>query len=439
MTDTLGLLAVVVLVFANGFFVASEFSLVAVRASRVAELVAQGQANARALQRAIGKLDSNLAATQLGITISSLALGWIGEPALAHLIEPLLVGLTGPFAGVGAHAIAIIAAFVVITTLHIVLGELAPKSLALQRTESTALWIVRPLMLFHFLLKPAIVVLNGLGNQVLKLFGLQPGTGETTLHSPEELKMLAAASAEAGLLHEAQQEAVQRIFSVGERRVSDIMTPRPNVVWINAAGSRQHMLETLRECRHEQIVVSEGAIDNFLGVVRKQDVLDQALDGLPLDPPAVLKEALVVHEAAPFLNVLEQFKKRPVRMAVIVNEYGSLEGIVTPTDLLEALAGDLPGAEDEEPEVIVREDGSMLMDGRMLAGDAFERLHIQRRPDEGDFHTLAGFALSRLGRIPESGDHFSWEDWRFEIVDMDGRRIDKLLTSREQASRDESG
>ena len=428
--DAVGVVAVLLLVFANGFFVASEFSLVAVRRSRVAELVTQRRANAKALQRAVDRLDSNLAATQLGITLSSLGLGWIGEPALAHLIEPLLSALPSMWAQTGAHAIAIAIAFAIITTLHIVLGELAPKSLALQRSETTALWIVRPLALFHLILIPAIFVLNGLGNQVLRLFGLQPGTGEASLHSPDELKMLAAASAEAGLLHQSQQEVVQRVFSISERRISDIMTPRPDIVWIDAEDDRDEILRTVRECRHEQIVVGRGSIDEVLGVVRKQDLLDQAIDGKPLDPLGIVKEPLVVHEGAPFLAVLDQFKKRPVRMAIIVNEYGSLEGIVTPTDLLEAVAGEIPDTEDEGPDVVEREDGSLLMDGSMLAVEAFDRLQVDNRPEIEDFHTLAGFALTRLGRIPTSGDHFTWGDWRFEVVDMDGRRIDKLLVSR---------
>ncbi|HQT15674.1 MAG TPA: CNNM domain-containing protein, partial [Reyranella sp.] len=198
--DLIGILAVLVLVATNGFFVAAEFSLVAVRRSRVTELVAAGRTNASALQHAVDNLDANLAATQLGITISSLALGWIGEPAIAHLIEPLLTALPGSLASFGSHAIAVAISFIIITALHIVLGELAPKSLALQRSEGTALWVVRPLGLFLFLLRPAILTLNGLGNLVLRLCGLQAGTGEESLHSPEELKLLVAASQEAGLL-----------------------------------------------------------------------------------------------------------------------------------------------------------------------------------------------------------------------------------------------
>ena len=430
MWDLLGIFTVFALVAANGFFVAAEFSLVAVRRSRVAELVAAGRTNAKVLQRAVDNLDANLAATQLGITISSLALGWIGEPALAHLIEPLLSAFPGALATAGAHAAAVAVAFIIITALHIVLGELAPKSLALQRSEGTALWVVRPLGLFLSLLRPAIVTLNGLGNLVLRLCGLRAGTAEQSLHSPEELKLLITASQEGGLLEKAQQEVVERVFNIGNRPISAIMTPRPEVDWVDIDDDRTEILQTIRACQHEQLLVGQGRRAEPLGMILKKDLLDQVLDGQPLDPTAVIREPLVVHESAPIFKVLEQFKKAPVRLATIVDEYGILQGIVTQTDLLEAIAGDLPDIEGEEPNVIEREDGSLLIDGMMSAEDAFDRLKLSTRPTEGAYHTIAGFVLARLGHLPEVGEHFDYAGWRFEVVDMDGRRIDKLLASR---------
>ncbi len=426
LANIIGIVLVFVLVAANGFFVAAEFSLVAVRRSRVAELVAAGRRNARALQRAIDSLDSYLAATQLGITISSLGLGWIGEPALAQLIQPWLSDWLGEFAVAGSHAIAIAIAFTIITALHIVLGELAPKSLALQRSEGTALNVVRPLAAFRFLLHPAIVTLNGLGNLVLRLCGLRPGTGKESLHSPEELKLLVTASQEAGLLQEVQLEVVERVLTIGDRRIGDIMTPRVDVEWVDIDDSPEEMLATIRNCQHEQLLIGRGSIDEPLGMVLKKDLLDQVLAGKEIDPTAVIRQPLVLHEAMRIFKVLEQFKKAPVRLAIILDEYGELQGIVTQTDLLEALAGDIPGVEGEEPDVVQREDGSLLIDGMMPAQEAFDRLELKAPPADG-FRTIAGFVLQRLGHLPEIGEHFDYEGWRFEVVDLDGRRIDKVL------------
>lgn len=424
----LRLIAVFVLVFANGFFVAAEFSLVAVRRSRVAELVAERRAHAGALSRALDNLDAYLAATQLGITISSLALGWIGEPAIAHLLEPLLAGL-GEWARAGAHTVAIIIAFTLITALHIVLGELAPKSLALQRSERTALLTVRPLGLFLLVFRPAILSLNRLGLLVLKLFGLKGNATEDSLHSPEELKFLVSASREAGLLQPAQEDVMERIINIGERPISDVMTPRPDIQWLDADDPPDVILRTVRDCPHEQLMVGRKEADNFLGMVFKRDLLDQVLDGKSLDPLAAIRQPLVVYETKPVLKVLEQFKQQPVRVAIVVDEYGALQGLITRTDLLEAITGDLANSADGEAEVTEREDGSLLMDGRMAAVEAFARLKITNWPKDADFHTIAGFALLQLERIPDAGDYFDWSGWRFEIVDMDGRRVDKLLIS----------
>ncbi len=440
------LFAVLGLVAANGFFVAAEFSLVGVRRSRVEELAAQGNAGAAVLRHAVDNLDSNLAATQLGVTISSLGLGWIGEPALAHLIEPAFAVL-GTFAAVGAHAAAVTVAFIIITVFHIVLGELAPKSLALQRPERVALWIVRPLSLFLAVFRPAILVLNGLGNAVARLFGLEPGHAEGRLHSTEELKLLVAASKEGGLVQSAQQEVVERAFSMGERRVRAIMTPRHDVYWVNADSTLDALLRSIRQSRHEQVVVARGTLDKVLGVLRKQDLLDLHLDGkLPaagVDEAgghgseallSAVREPLVVHDGATVLQVLETFKNRPVQMALIVDEYGAFRGVVTQTDLLEALAGDIPDADDEAA-VTRREDGSFLVDATLSIQDTFDHLGMGRVPQDGaEYRTLAGFVLSRLGHIPAVGDHFEWDGAgdarRFEIVDMDGHRVDKVLVSK---------
>jgi putative hemolysin len=326
--------------------------------------------------------------------------------------------------------VAVAVSFSIITTLHIVLGELAPKSLALQRSESTALAIVRPLGLFLLILRPAIVVLNGLGNLILRLCGLRPGTGESSLHSPEELKLLVQASQDAGILQDTQEEVVLRVLNIGKRRVSDIMTARPEIDWVNADSDRADMLDAIRNCPHEQLLVGRGSIDEPLGILFKKDLLDRVLGGEGLDPLEVIREPLLVLESMSVFRMLEMFKQAPVRLAVVVDEYGILQGIVTQTDILEAIAGDLPNSEDESADIIEREDGSLLLDGMTSAHDVFDRLAFRNRPENGDYHTVAGFALSQLGHLPGTGESFVYEDWRFEIIDLDGRRIDKILATR---------
>ncbi len=439
------LAAVLGLIAANGFFVAAEFSLVGVRRSRVEELIAEGQASAKVLQRAVDNLDTYLAATQLGVTISSLGLGWIGEPALAHLIEPVL-GMFGNLAYAASHAIAASVAFAIITVFHIVLGELAPKSYALQRSERTALWIVRPLSWFLALFRPVIFLLNGLGNAVIRLCGLEPGSAEGRLHSTQELRLLVAASKDAGLVQQAQQEVVERAFGMGERRIRAIMTPRHDIYWIDADEPFDAMLQGVRQSRHEQLVVARGTLDKVIGVLRKQDLLDLHLDGkLGLRAEdtdgspallAALRDPLVVHDGSTVLQVLEMFRKVPIQMALIVDEYGALRGVVTQTDLLEALAGEITNEEDEL-DVIRREDGSFLVDATMSVQEAFDQLSIAKVPtDYSEYRTLAGFILRRLGHIPVAGEQFEWDTAgdlrRFEVVDMDGHRVDKVLVSKQE-------
>lgn len=432
------LLAVLGLVAANGFFVASEFALVGVRRTRIDELVAQGHGTAKLLQRAVTSLDDSLAATQLGVTVSSLALGWIGESTLADLLEPAL-GMLGRAAQASAHTLATAGAFAVITVFHIVLGELVPKSVALQRPEPTALWIVRPLGLFLTVFKPGIALLNGLGSIVMRLLGLDHSSEENRLHSTEELKLLVAASRSAGLVDQAQQDVVERAFSMGNRRVRSIMTPRHDVDWVDANGSTEEILRGVRQGRHEQIVMAKGTLDDVVGILRKQDLLDMHLDGkLPTadseDGRASLLRAvrapLVVHDGASVTQVLDMFKQRLVQMGLIYDEYGALRGVVTQADLLEALAGEIVDTDDDMA-VVVREDGSYVADGARPFGDVFAQVGIPTTPNEAsEYRTLAGFVLSKLGRIPVSGDSVSCDvggaEWCFGVTRMDGRRIDEV-------------
>ncbi len=423
------LLAVVVLVLANGFFVAAEFSLVALRRSRVEQLLAQGHPRAFALQRAVRNLGAYLAATQLGITMSSLGLGWIGEPALAELIEPAFHFLPESLALISSHALGGVIAFTIITALHIVLGELAPKSLALQRTEETAIAIVNPLELYLAIFHPAVHVLNNLGNFVLRLMGLQPGSGEELFHSVEELKLLVAASHKAGLVGEAEQDVVERVFSLGDRRVSAYMTPRTEMVWLDINDSLDKIHRQVIESVHSFFPVAEDSVDNILGVVQAKEFLAHNPTKL-VELQTILHQPLYVPESMRALKILELFKKSGTHIALIVDEYGVSQGLVTLIDILEAIVGDIPSVEDlADPEVVQREDGSWLLDGLLPIDEFKEIFQIQKLlPGEGaSYQTLGGFVVVQLGHIPSTAEHFEWNRLRFEVIDMDGNRVDKVL------------
>jgi CBS domain containing-hemolysin-like protein len=423
------LFAVIVLVLANGFFVAAEFALVALRRSRVEQLLAEGHPRATALQRAVTHLDSYLAATQLGVTISSLGLGWVGEPALAVIIEPAFHWLPGSLALISSHALSGVIAFIIITALHIVLGELAPKSLALQRTEETAIAVVNPLELFLAIVRPAVHILNNLGNFVLKLLGLQPGSGEELLHSTEELKLLVAASRKAGLLGETEQDMVGRVFSLGDRRVSAFMTPRTEMVWLDINDPLPQIRHQVIESAHSFFPVGQDSVDSMLGIVQAKEFLVHN-PSQPIELQALLQQPLYVPESMRALKIFELFKKSGTHIALIVDEYGVTQGMVTLTDILEAIVGDIPSIEElADPEVVQREDGSWLLDGLLPIEEFKEIFHLRKLlPGEGtSYQTLGGFVVNQFGHIPSAAEYFEWAGMRFEVIDMDGNRVDKVL------------
>ncbi|MEH1843376.1 MAG: hemolysin family protein [Nostoc sp.] len=423
------LLSVIFLVLANGFFVAAEFALVALRRSRVEQLVLQAHPRAKALQRAVNNLDAYLAATQLGVTISSLGLGWLGEPAIAVLVEPAFHWLPKSLSQTSAHTLSVVIAFTIITSLHIVLGELAPKSLALQRTERTAFAVINLLELYLVIFRPAVQALNSLGNFVLKLIGLEPGSSEELLHSTEELKLLVAASHEAGLLGEAEQDVVERVFNIGNRQVSAFMTPRTEMVWLDIDEPLSEIRSQVVGSIHSFFPVAQQSIDNLLGIVQTKEFLAQN-PTQAIELQALLKPLLYVPESMKALNLLELFKKSGTHLALIVDEYGVTQGLVTITDIVEAIVGDIPTSEElADPDVVQREDGSWLLDGLLPIDELKEILDITNLlPGAGvNYQTLGGFVVNQLGHIPLVAEHFEWAGLRFEIVSMDGNRVDKVL------------
>lgn len=417
------LLAVLALVLANGFFVAAEFSLVAMRRSRVEQLLAEGHPLAPAVQRAVQHLDTYLAATQLGITMASLGLGWIGEPALAGLIEPAFRFLPQMWAQVGSHTLAAAGAFALITALHIVLGELTPKSLALQHTERTAMAVGKPLGLFLTVFRPAILLLNSLGNLVLRLIGLRPATGEALVHSVGELKLLVSASHEAGLLGEEAEGIVERAFELDDFAARQVMVPRVEMVCLPVDTAPQVALEVAAAQHHTRLPVYEGDVDNVVGMVHIVDLVTscQSTQAGAVGLRTLMRPVLLVPETIRVDALLTQMKIQRAQMAVLVDEYGGTAGLVTIHDLVERLVGPVLDRQEVTQDAIEPLPDGALLGGLALVHDVNERFGLDINDDE--FDTVGGFMLARLGRVPEAGDVVLVDGYVFRVESMDGKRV----------------
>jgi CBS domain containing-hemolysin-like protein len=418
----LKLLAVILLVLGNGFFVAAEFALVAVRRSRIEQLIAEKKRGAIPVLRAIKNLDLYLAATQLGITFTSLALGWIGEPALAHLIEPLFHFLPEHWVAVSAHGVAIAIAFFIITALHIVLGELAPKSLALQRAEGVSLLVVRPLEAFLIIFRPLIFLLNATGNLLLRCFGLHAAHENPSVHSAEEIRLLIDSSAKTGIIGKTQGGMIRAVFRLADRGVGAVMTQRTEIAWLDLNTPAAQYREKILAHKFSRIPVGDASLDNIVGILQKADLF---ADGVPKTRDAlkaILRKPLFIPEPATCLKALELLRDSDQELAMVVDEYGGITGLVTPQDLLDAVTADA-SLELPETETIRQADGSVLLNAVMPV-DALRAL--LKMPDLGEdenYHTVGGFMFSHFGHLPKVGESFDFRGMKFEVVDMVGHRV----------------
>jgi CBS domain containing-hemolysin-like protein len=432
---TLRLTLVVALVLLNGLFVAAEFSIVAVRRSRLQQMSEEGQTLARLSLKAIDNLNNYLAATQLGITIASIGLGFVGEPLLASLFEPLFEDLFGhDLAGISSHALAVPLAFAIITALHIILGELAPKSLALFRPERVSIITVPPTEVFRRVFWPAIWFLNGVANAILKPFGLTAAEGGAhSVHSAEEINILVTQSAQAGLLESEEAELISGVFSFGDRRVNEVMVPRPDVVWAPRGTSIKDFYKTYREHPHTRFPVFENSHDNVVGIVNIKEILLGLADETLTEADVVdnaMRAPLFIPETKFVAAAFFQMQEAGQQMAIVVDEYGGTAGIVTLEMLLEELVGyvsdELRRHEEEFVEV---DERTFQVDGGMTVHDANEELEIDL-PEDEDYETIGGFVLARLGRIPDEGEQFTHDGLRFVVTKVEGNRIEEVTITR---------
>jgi CBS domain containing-hemolysin-like protein len=414
--------AVLVLVLANAFFVAAEFALVGARGSRIDELAKKGDGGARVVQRALRSLDRYISATQLGITLASLALGWIGEPAVAGAIERVF-GLFGAHVSesIAETSAAVVIAFLIITFLHIVVGELAPKSLALARPEGVSRWVVRPLMGFAAVTSPAIWALNGASALMLRLAGMRPMTDSERVHSPDELRLLVMQSRAHGALDETDTAMLAGVFDFHSKKARDIMRPRTEICAIDIDSSESELRAILRRERYSRYPVYDGTLDNVIGVFLAKDFWLDDEAAQPFALRRYMREAMYVPDSRLAERVLDDVRRTRAHLAIVLDEYGGTAGILTLEDLVEQVIGDIADEYDSTKRDSIETDGVLELAGSLSLMDV-RRDHRLPIPD-GEWTTLGGYTFARLGRLPRMADRVPFPGGELEVVAMDGRRV----------------
>jgi magnesium and cobalt exporter, CNNM family len=410
------LLAVAVLILLNAFFVAAEYGLVTARRTRIRELEEQGNRRARAVLQIVADPPRFIAAMQLGVTATSLAIGALGEQALAQVFDPIL-----------ASVIALALAFLIITFLHVVIGELVPKGVALRHSETTALAVSAPVRGFFVLLKPLIWVLQRSSELVLRALGLEPPGEEDDVLSEAELKMVLDRSTKHGEIEQQEQEMLYKVFDFADKEVSAVMVPRPEVVALSVELPPEEALAAMIESPYTRYPVYRESLDQVVGVLHVRDLIsaltDRGIAGVQIEE--LVRPAHIVPETKDLAALLAEFRRTNQHMAIVVDEYGDLEGIVTLEDLLEEIVGEIEDEFDLPDESIERlPNGKMRIDGTFPIDDFNEQ--FERQIPIEDYHTVGGFVFGLIGRAPEPGDEVGWEGTLFTVLEVEGSRIERL-------------
>jgi putative hemolysin len=431
----LRVIAILLLVAANAFFVAAEFSLVSIRDTRLQQLIEAGRIGARIVLKLHWRLDQLLSAVQFGVTLTSLGLGWVGEATLAGMLIPAFSRL--PHGVVYAHGVAATIAFLVITYLHVTLGEVVPKAIALQRSERVALAVAGPMEIFMTIARPALFVFSRSANAMLRAFGSKP-VREAGVHSPEELKLMATASRRVGLIPSVQEEMIHRAIELEDITVREIMVPRTNIFSLPADMPLPEALSRVVEEQHSRVPVydPERGPDRIIGVLYSKELMrwmHLRLSGgelrtgpfVPLKVRNLMRSVLVVPESKCVSDLLVDFRQRRRHLAVVVDEFGSTSGLVTVEDVLEQLVGEIEDEFDVAENRAAMLGGVLQLDAATNIRDLETQYQIPLPRDEG-FETLAGFMLSRLQHIPAAGEAVEFEGRRFAVEEMSGRRITRV-------------
>jgi len=417
LTNAVQIVAALLLVLLNGFFVAAEFALARARTTRLEQLAESGRAGARLARDQVQHIDRYLAACQLGITLASLGLGWLGEPAFAHLLEPVFDAI-----GLGeatATATAVIIAFAIITVLHVVFGELAPKSIAIQRAEGAAMRTAWPLELFRKVFSPFIFLLNGAGNAVVRLLGVQPATEHELASTPEDLQILIAQSEEGGAIEPEEADMLEGVFGLQQSLTRDIMTPRPEVTTVLADTPVRAALTQVLATRHSRFPVLNG--DGVLGVVHLSELARGLLErGEDTPIRDLASPALFVPETQPVDDLLRQLQARRTSLAVVLDEYGDFTGVVTVEDVIEEIVGEIDDERDRAPAVDQQPDGRLMVRGHVPIEDL--RDHGVDLVDD-TVTSVGGLVFTRLGRLPRTGDTVTADGWQLTVEATRGTRV----------------
>jgi putative hemolysin len=424
----LEIVTVFLLVIINGFFAMSEMAVVSARRGRLQAMADKGNKGAKVALELAGDPSRFLSAVQIGITLIGILAGAFSGATLADALGEWLdkFAIIAPRGDTLAIGIVVVA----ITFLSLIFGELVPKRLALARPEAIAIRVSRPLAVIATICRPVVIVLGAATALMLRLLGVRADRSQAV--TEEEVKSMIAEGTEAGVIDPVERAMMEGVLRLADRPVRAIMTPRRDVFWIDLNDEAETMKTELRNCTYSRIVaVRGGKIDEPVGVVQKKDLLDTLLEGGTLEVAAALIQPVYVPDGTPMLTLLDIFRTRPIQMAFVVDEYGGFEGVVTLTDVLTAITGDLPEEHTlNSASVVQREDGSFLVDGRADLHELEAALSLSLADLDGDFHTVAGLVLHHFRRLPAESDSIAIAGWRVEVVDMDGRRIDKLLFSR---------
>ena len=431
----LRLLAVVTLIAINAFFSAAEFSLVAVRPSRIRQLMEQGDSRARVIGGLLGDLGRVVSGVQVGITLASLALGYIGEITLAEFLHPIASAIPGKWAPIVAHSAAMVAAFALLTMFQVVLGELVPKTLSLARTERVALLVARPFSAFLHSFSWAIDILDGIADKIVGALGVPSIQGHTYVRSMDELQVLLEQAQERGVLSRAQLKFIQNAMELNQVQARELMVPRPDMHVLPVDAGLEETMKMFATTQRSRIPVYSGTVDHIVGFVHIKDLiwvlLDRARRAEEQLPPSefhlrgLVRDVWIVPETKPASELLLEFRSRRAGMAMVVDEFGSILGLVTLEDILEQMVGEIHDEFDVVERPLVLADGSMIFDAALKVRDLDAQYEISIPEDPG-YETLGGFVLSRLGFVPRGGETFESSGYRFTVMDMDRRRVSRV-------------